>query len=120
MASVPLLRRFEAGVWVRDATTIGLPDALRDESRGCGGRQAHTQSALKAVVRLDLLAGREPERVSGVQTAPVRPGALELMDPGLWDVGLMARLSAGGAYVLSRLKANTVVYVEFGGRLDCG
>ena len=32
----------------------------------------------------------------------------------------MPRLSAGGAYVLSRLKANTVIYDEFGGRLDCG
>lgn len=127
-ASVPLLERFGAGVWVRDATTISLPDALEDQWRGCGGRQAHTESALKAVVKLDLLAGglqgpylqagRDPERVAQIQTQPVAKGALELMDLGFWDVGMMAQIDAQGAYVLSRLKANTAVYELDGTRLD--
>ncbi|MDQ3834897.1 MAG: IS4 family transposase [Actinomycetota bacterium] len=119
-ASVPLLERFTGGVWLQDATVVALPDELEGVWRGCGGRQTHTASALKAVVRLDLSSGsllgpylsegREPERACKLQQELVPEDGLRIADLGFWDLGVMASISQNDGYVLSRFKANTAVY----------
>jgi hypothetical protein len=124
---VPLLQRF-SGVWVQDTTTIALPDDLADAWRGCGGNRRHTASAVKALVRIDLLRGqvqgptlhqgRDADRALPLATAPIPAGGLKLADLGFWDVGVMAAVAADGAYVLSRLRAGTAVYDPAGTRLD--
>src|ERR671932_1600726 len=43
---IPLLERF-AGVYIKDSTTIALPEALRDWWAGCGNATGQGRAALK-------------------------------------------------------------------------
>jgi len=41
---IPVLQRFQ-GVIIEDSSQIALPDELREQWRGCGGNQQHTEAA---------------------------------------------------------------------------
>jgi hypothetical protein len=125
--AIAVLRRF-AGVEILDSSTVRLPDALAATWPGCGGRVArNTRAALKLGVRLDLATGRllgpvlspgkEQDRASRLQHAPVAPGALRLADLGFWALAVFRQLGAAGAYWLSRLDLQTSVWVS-GARVD--
>jgi|SRR5215216_60758 len=123
LVPVPLLCRFTS-VEVRDSTIITLPAALAEKWPGCGEGQA----ALKAQVRLDLCrgrlegpllgAGRTHDARAGRAHTPLEAGALhladlgyfDLADLGYFDLAYFAELMAHGAYYLSRVKANTLLY----------
>ena len=126
--AVPLLQRF-AGVYVLDRSTIALPDGLAAVWHGCGGRVAQgTAAALKLTVRLDLstgrldgpvvTAGRTQDRSSALQHAPLPPGTLRLADLGFWSLDVFRRIAADGAFWLSRLNLQVVVFAADGPRLD--
>ena len=126
--AVPLFQRF-AGVYVLDSSTIVLPHVLHEMWPGCGGSTAATaQAALKVHVRLDLSngtldgldlqAGRAHDSTTGLQTAPLPPGALRLTDLGYFDLDVLAALSTDGTFWLSRLHNRTTVYTDSGDRID--
>ena len=126
--AVPLLQRF-AGVCVLDASTVALPDGLAGVWQGCGGRVAQgTAAALKLTVQLDLCqggltgpvvtAGRTQDRSSALQHAPLSAGALRLADLGFWSLEVFRQIAADGAYWLSRLNLQVVVFAADGARLD--
>jgi hypothetical protein len=117
-------------VLLLDATTITLPDGVRDDWLSCGGRTATTpRSAVKLTVRLDLgsghlegpelSAGRTQDKATELQQAPVQEGGLRIADLGYWGLTRMRELTEAGSYVLSRLHVQTIVAdAETGARLD--
>lgn len=111
--ALPLLARFPA-VLLLDSTTVVLPDALATIWAGCGGSSStHTQAAVKLGVRLDLVtgqldgpclsAGREQDRASVLQHAPVPPGALRIADRGYWSLAVLDQICAQDGHFLSYL-----------------
>jgi hypothetical protein len=126
--AIPLLQRF-AGVYVLDSSTIRLPNVLSSVWPGCGGSTSATaQAALNVQVRwnlstgtldgLELQAGRAHDSTTGLQPAPLPPGALRLADVGYFDLDVFATLSTNGACWLSRLHNHTAVYTDSGAPLD--
>lgn len=119
--AIPVLARF-AGVYLWDATTITLPDALAAYWPGCGGRlAAHTRAALKAHLRwefttgafdwLTLTDGRTSERGAAAAPPPLPAGALRLTDLGYVSLSLLPPLIAAGVFVLCRFPAQPLVFV---------
>jgi hypothetical protein len=107
----PVLDRFSTVV-ILDSSVIRLPDALKDLWLGCQG------AALKVSVRwelrtgrleLGLRPGREHDRSSPAQAAPVEPGGLRLADLGYFGLERLNTLASAGAYFLSRVPTPTVV-----------
>jgi hypothetical protein len=123
----PLLGRFH-GVYVLDSSTVGLPAALAGTWPGCGGRtEGAGRAALKLGVELDLCTGalagpvlapgREQDRASALQHAAPPARSLRLTDLGFWSLDVFGALAAHGAFWLSRLNLQVVVFVD-GERLD--
>jgi hypothetical protein len=115
--ALPLLRRFPA-VLLLDSTTVVLPDELATVWAGCGGSSPrHTQAAVKLGVRLDLVtgqldgpvlsAGRQQDRASVLQHAPVPPGALRIADRGYWSLAVLRQICEEGGHFLSYLPVQT-------------
>ncbi len=124
-AALPLLRRF-AGVYVQDASTVGLPAGLADLLPGCGGGTAPGQAAaaLKLLPRLELttgaleavrlLPGKGAERADELAWAPLPAGALLLEDLGFFDLERLRHYHQQGAYFLSRLPSRVAVWDDQG------
>jgi hypothetical protein len=117
-AAIPILRRF-SGVYLYDASVVGLPEVLKEQWPGTGNASGPTAS-MKVGVRLDLLsgelyippmrAGREHDRTLALEAEAMPEGALRLADLGFFDTELLARLGAKGRYWLTRLMATTALY----------
>jgi hypothetical protein len=122
----PLFGRF-AGVYVQDSTVIPLPDSLAGVWLGCGGTNGPT-AALKLHVKLDmstgalegpyLAPGREHDRHSPAQKAPLPRGALRIADLGFYDLQTLAMYDAQGVYFLTRILNNTLIYDDNGRRME--
>ncbi len=122
----PLLGRF-AGVYVLDSTVIPLPVSLEEVWMGCGGTNGST-AALKLQVRLDmstgalegpyLAPGREHDRHSPAQKAPLPRGGLRIADLGFYDLQTLATYDAQGVYFLTRILINTLIYDDNGERME--
>ncbi len=122
----PLLGRF-AGVYVLDSTVIPLPVSLEGVWMGCGGTNGST-AALKLQVRLDmctgalegpyLAPGREHDRHSPAQKAPLPRGGLRIADLGFYDLQTLATYDAQGVYFLTRILINTLIYDDNGERME--
>src|SRR5947209_659667 len=94
--AAPLLHRF-AGVYVRDCSTISLPNDLAPLWPGCGHARPDIPSAAVklhvgleltggAVEGLSLVPGRTSDRCCPGTHAPLPEGALLLEDLGFFDV----------------------------------
>jgi Transposase DDE domain len=126
---LPVLRRF-AGVFLRDATLVGLPPCLAPVFPGRGGRQApHGQAAaVKLVLEAEvttgeltdvsILAGLDNERTAEVADKPLPPGALLLEDLGFFSGERLQAYMDQGVYVLTRVPAWTAFFDDRGRRLD--
>ena len=126
--AVPLLARFPA-IYLQDTTTVTLPAALAGEGRGCDG-EGGGAAAVKAQVRLDLCHGtlhgpdREDGRTADQRLAPdpadLAAGSGLVQDLGYFAVATLAAAAALGRFWLTRLKVNTAVVDERGGRREVG
>ncbi len=128
-ALLPVLRRF-SGVFLRDATLVGLPPGLAPWLPGRGGRHApHGQAAAAklvfeaevttgALTEVSLLAGLDNERVAAVAAKPLPEGALLLEDLGFFSGERLQEATGQGVYVLSRVPAWTAFFDERGRRVD--
>jgi len=121
-AALPLLNRF-TGVYLRDSTIIGLPQALEDLWPGSGS--SHGRSAgLKLHTRLELLSGqlggpvlapaRQHDRRSPFQDEQVPPGALRLADLGFFSLQQLVDDDRRGVFWLTRYKTGVLLADEAG------
>jgi hypothetical protein len=128
-ALLPVLRRF-AGVFLRDATLVGLPPCLAGAFPGRGGRHAPHGAAAAAklvleaelttgeLTGLSVLPGLANERAAAVAGKPLPPGALLLEDTGFFSGQRLRDAGDQGVYVLTRVPAWTAFFDERGRRLD--
>jgi len=126
---LPVLRRFD-GVFLRDATLVGLPSCLAFLFPGRGGRHVpHGQAAAAKLVfeaevttgeltEVSVLAGLDNERIAEVASKPLPAGALLLEDLGFFSGERLQAYMEQGVYVLSRVPAWTAFFDEKGCRLD--
>jgi Transposase DDE domain len=127
-APLPVLRRFH-GVYLRDATLVGLPARLAGLFPGHPGRGKGGQAAsLKLVFEVEVaagqltgasaLAGRDNEKAAVVASGPLPPGALLLEDLGFFSGDRLQESLSQGVYVLTRVPAWTAFFDRSGRRLD--
>ena len=122
--AIPVLQRFN-GVYLQDASTIVLPDALGEIYPGCGGSTAkNTSASVKVHPRWDLntgmlaglclQSGREHERNSCLQPESLPPGSLWIVDLGYFSLKDYADLSFQGKHWLSRVNSQCNLYDDDG------
>jgi hypothetical protein len=128
-ALLPALRRF-GGVFLRDATLVGLPATLAALFPGRGGRHIpHGQAAAAKLVleaevtsgqltELSILAGLDNDKTAEVAGKPLPAGALLLEDLGFFSGERLQDYIDQGVYVLTRIQACTAVFDTDGRRLD--
>jgi hypothetical protein len=125
--AIPLLDRFTA-VEIADSTSVTVPDDYAGEFPGCGGKSGSGKATVKlqvawelrggALTRLELGPGRQADARSDRPDDPVVPGSLSIRDLGYFSLERFRRLSAGGAYWISRWQQGTSVFDADGGPLD--
>lgn len=113
-SALPLLERFN-GVYIRDGSSIRLPDALKMAWPGAG-----VSAAMKMHVRLEVSSGqlggpilvpaRESDQTSPFQSEPLPAGALRIGDLGFFDLDQFAEDAHNDVFWLTRYKAKTVLY----------
>jgi hypothetical protein len=117
--AIPILQRF-SGVRLHDGTTITLPNQLREQWAGCGGRtEAGTAAALKCGVQLDLLTGaltaldlvngRTHDGALPCQQQELPAGSLRLADLGFYNLQRLLELDRAQVYFLSKLRPNATI-----------
>lgn len=125
--TIPLLDKFTA-VTIGDSTSITLPEVYAVEFPGCGGKAGSGKAVVKIQVEWDLRSGRftqlelHPGRRTDAKcqdpNAPVTPGSLTIRDLGYFSLKRFRKLSAGGAYWISRWQPGTMVFHANGQPLD--
>lgn len=111
--ALPILDRFPA-VFLEDATSLALPDELRDRYPGCGNQLADAARAgLKGLVRLEVKsgalaaivpgAGRDNDVTLARRVPPPPPRSLVLRDRGFFDTDSLAALQQAQVFWLLRL-----------------
>ncbi len=123
--SIPLLQRFTA-VLLEDASTINLPEALKQVWQGCGGSAA--EAALKLTVRLDVLKGglsgpyvqdgRRHETQSPLHEQQMPRGSLWIADLGYFALTWLTQLVKQGVYFLMAYKDAVLVWTADGKPVD--
>ena len=113
-------------VKVCDSTKITLPDKLVDVYPGLGGRNAKSSLKIQGVYSLisSGFSSVELTKAPGADTtytddllSLVHKDELLITDLGYFDKTFFKSLSDKGSYYLSRVKKNSVVYVEKSGQL---
>jgi Transposase DDE domain len=121
---LPILRRF-AGVYVRDATLVGLPGCLAELFPGRPGRGDEPAAALKLVLEMEVSSGQFTEvsvlpgtandKTAAVADKPLPRGSLLLEDRGFFCGRRMQDHINQGVYVLTRVPSWTAFF-EYKGR----
>lgn len=135
--AIPVLNRF-TGVYLTDTSLISLPAPLHTVWRGCGNGAKPVASAVKMLVRFDLLYGtlvgpllfsgrthdreaaqqadqQASQQVEKLETCP--KGGLHLADLGFFDLERLQAWSEQEVFWLTRLLTSTAVYLLDGTRL---
>ena len=116
---IELLERFTQ-VRLIDTTVNALPEIFKELWPGTGGGdEKSNQAALKVEATLDLksgalqgtlLSGKASDSKGYLAQADLPAGSLQIADLGYFSLRRIAQLDASGAYCLSRLRHDTVVY----------
>ena len=123
-----LLKRFK-GVYLLDASVVGLPAQLALRWPGLGGNTPEAgKAALKIEVMFDLvrgrlfgpllLPGRRHDQRGQLPHQDLPPGALRLADLGYFSLDRLADLDQAGSFWVSRLKLGTRLFDEQGQAFD--
>src|SRR5207249_2191735 len=122
-----LLQRFPA-VCLQDSTVLSLPDALKDQYPGGGGRNGPTAAARKVQVQWDLLGGslralqlepgKQPDQATTRTPETLPAGTLRIADLGACDVTQLAEMDRRGVDFLSRIQVGTAVFDAQGQPLE--
>ncbi len=124
--AVEILSRFN-GVYIRDSTVLGLPEALIDVWLGCGNSKGET-AALKVQVEWELSAGtlseitlqpgREHDSQALNNCAELPLGSLNIRDLGYFKLTQLEKEHDDGRLWLTRFKTGTVLLDKNGQRFD--
>ena len=124
--AIPLFERFN-GVYIDDASIIGLPKKLLSVWQGCGGSHGES-SALKIQFSYDLKHGsirelcirdgKEQDRSSPTQKADLPKKALRVHDKGFSSLTVMKTYNEEDMFWLCPLAININVYDIEGKKLD--
>ena len=126
LVSMDFLGKF-TGVFIQDATTIKLPDALSSMYKGSGGSAGKSSAKVDFTMdvqgtacQMDIRPGASTENTCKVKNP--KKGALYLRDLGYFNIPFFNLIIEAGAYFLSRLKSKTSVYGDSRGKkpLDIG
>jgi hypothetical protein len=120
---IALLNRF-TDVFLGDASSIRLPDELKDEFPGRGGKGDCCQAELKIQVRWNLKTGELPQVLieqgkssdlkSPIAHQEALPGSMEIFDLGYFSLERFRRLDDANAYFVSRFLHGTTVFNQAG------
>jgi hypothetical protein len=118
---LPLLRRFN-GVYLRDASTVGLPGCLAGLFPGRKGKDGSASAALKLVLEMELTTGQftelevmpalDNDKTSAVAAKPLPRGSLLLEDMGFLCGDRLQEYATQGVYFLTRVPYWTAVFVK--------
>jgi hypothetical protein len=118
-ALLPLLRRFN-GVFLRDGSSLSLPDGLADLFPGRKGKGGKPSASVKLVLEMEVstgqfteaevLPGLDNEKTSPIAAKPLPKGALLLEDMGFLEGERLQEYMAQGAYFLTRVPAWTAFF----------
>jgi hypothetical protein len=122
----PILRRF-TNVTLLDSSTFILPDEMKREFRGCGGRHGGGVAAIKLQTELDLRSGalscvqieegRSTDGATTRQHARRGKGSLRIADLGYFNLAVFQEMMAEKEHFLSRLQYGTAVMMLDGEEL---
>ncbi len=126
-ALAPILERFTE-VGVLDSSTITLPECMKNEFPGCGGKYEHGggNAAIKLQTELDLKhgglkidveSGKSSDNTSAAQMAERKEGSLRIADLGYFSLSVLATMAAAKAFFLSRLQFGTKVTLKENGNV---
>jgi hypothetical protein len=122
---LPILNQFSA-VNLIDSSIIPLPEALAEVYAGCGGNASAASLKVRLVMefqhgnlsQLLLAPGREPDQGFGAYLPLARPGSLNLMDLGHFNLSHFKAMDDQKAYFLSRYKHGTSLLTPQGDKID--
>ena len=114
-----VLNQFRA-VYITDATTISLPDKLTKYHKGLGGTNAISAIKIQATYEIKSktfkkICNREnatenDNKYMKELLDEIEAGDLSITDLDYYSVGNFAAIDAKGAYFLSKIKMNTILY----------
>ena len=117
-SELPLLKMFNR-VFLGDCSSFSLPDELKEEFPGCGGKNGSGQAALKMYCRMEVTSGKiadllfKPGKTSDhtilKEAEPTPEGSLVLHDLGFYNIILICEYDEKGIYFISRVPAGKVV-----------
>lgn len=118
-ALLPLLRRFN-GVYLRDASTVSLPDCLAGLFPARKGKDGSPTAALKLVLEMEVTTGQftelqvmpalDNDKTSCIAAKPLPEGALLLEDMGFLAGERLQEYAEQGVYFLTRVPAWTAFF----------
>jgi hypothetical protein len=125
---IPILERFN-GVYIKDSSTITLPNELKNIWEGCGGSsEKGTASAVKIQVELDLkkgtlvgpylAEGKDPDVTSVLNKMKMPEGSLQIGDLGYWSIEVFKKIEKNQGYFLSKYKTFTAAFDKEGRRWE--
>jgi hypothetical protein len=125
--TAPVLEQFDA-VHITDATVLSLPTKLAAHHKGLGGTNA--ASAMKIQASYDIKSKRFTKtaiRENATENDAsymaewvkcVNRNELSIADLGYYSVSHFKTLAEKGAYFMSKIKSNTILYDEHGEIID--
>lgn len=132
--SVELGQQIEAGwlslfnrVVIKDATRFELPESYKDYLPGSGGAASKAGACLQfeydlksgSIIDLNLTAANRPDVSDAVQVLDkVACNDLVIRDLGYFAFNSFLNISGKGAFFISRLRANAIVYEMKDGKLQ--
>jgi hypothetical protein len=123
---IEILSHFK-DVKVCDSTKISLPDKLKDLWPGLGGCNAKSSLKIQGVYSLlsSCFSTIEIMKAPGNDTtysekllSLVNKDELLITDLGYYSIPFFKKLSAKGAYFLSRVRSNCIVFQEQNGKME--
>jgi hypothetical protein len=111
-----LFEHFPGGVYLQDGTVISLPNALRKEWRGSGGRAGSNASGVRIQARWEMRCGglhglwmqeaRQSERCGPAMQTPYPPDSLHIVDTAYLSYADMRAASQSRRFWITGVKAD--------------
>jgi hypothetical protein len=109
-------------ILILDSTSFQLPDCYSTTYKGWGGDaseagiKVHLCYNLKAMGELDfeIQSAATSDKQNAIMYNDIRPGDLRIEDLGYCRFDRLNHINSVGAFYLSRLAANTMIYIKSG------
>lgn len=115
---IEVLEQF-SDVKFTDGTTISLPDKLKPIYKGLGGKNSNSAMKIQATyslfernfTKLDISSATQNDsKYNSVILDEIKENELCINDLGYFDKHFFSKITVKGAYYISRIKKNTILY----------